>query len=79
VLGWATELATGKERASAEPVTSTAIFRIIRIFISYFLTFVVFRLSKKPSGPGRVAPAELPDPDRTFAGWARRPKARDGQ
>src|SRR5215212_5443349 len=29
----ANELATGKERASAEPVTSTAIFRIIRVFI----------------------------------------------
>jgi hypothetical protein len=29
----ATELATGKETASAEPVTSTATFRIIRVFI----------------------------------------------
>jgi hypothetical protein len=29
----ATELATGKERARAEPVTSTATFRVIRDFI----------------------------------------------
>jgi hypothetical protein len=31
----ATELATGKERARAELVTSTATFRIIRVFILY--------------------------------------------
>jgi hypothetical protein len=29
----ATELATGRERARAEPVSSTATFRIIRVFI----------------------------------------------
>ena len=33
--------ATGKERASAEPVTSTAIFRIIRVFILHPLPWVL--------------------------------------
>src|SRR5262245_49901148 len=40
---FATELATGKERASAEPVRRTATFRIIRDFIPVFLVLGEFR------------------------------------
>jgi hypothetical protein len=35
----ATELATGRERARAEPVSSTATFRIIRVFILHLPAF----------------------------------------